>query len=306
MSAGQITANYAEMQVAKSALAIAIAYLGKPTFIECDEAIWVPDGGPRDAPGFVLVIDRDSEHYGQWLDETTGEVGGMAEFIARQHDIRQGDAVLRLAELEAGVTLTANGGRSHGDVASYQPAIGDEFIRRETAAALRRFSKGVPFRTAPAAMSYLKRLGLGVDHIGRLDIAHCLRWLPDEHAFVALMSGVEAGEAVGVQTINLDGFGHVQKRQFQGRRGPIMLRDIADVEHGLAVAIGLDDALRASMSGLAAWAMPDAGSLAMLAVLPDVSITIHASRSQMAAAGRCADRWRETQNTEVAIVETGD
>jgi len=116
---------------------------------------------------------------------------------------------------------------------------------------------------------------------------------------VALMRDPVSAEPVGIQRTFLTPGGKKIERRMLGSAGVVMLSPSEEVEYGLCLAEGMENALAAMTIGgwRPMWAAMSAGGIRSFPVLDGIeSLIVFADHDQvgMDAAGGCCKRWSDT------------
>lgn len=263
--------------LADRAETIAPALLGEPTAKSRREYRWGSKGS--------LCLCLVGPKRGIWCDFERLEGGDMLDLVARQHDVRLGDAI-KIAQrdyLAEAIAPTPNRPER-------SQSAGADDAEARTRSALRTWRETVPLAGTMGERYFVDRRGLD---IRLLDIDHTLRWHLGTGAVVALMTGAVSGEAIGIHRTFLDADGARVERKMLGRQGVVRLSPNSEVAMGLGICEGLEDGLAVMLSPI--WAATSAGAIARLSVVNGIeALTIFADADApgMQAAQTCSARWR--------------
>lgn len=170
----------------------------------------------------------------------------------------------------------------------------DEPARIRTA--LQRWKNAIPI-AGTLAERYLASRGLTYN-------GDAIRYRENDRTMVALMTDIITAEPTGVHCTYLDRDGHKTERKMRGRAGGAVVRlsDDADVNHGLAIAEGIETALATGFTPI--WSCLSAGTMERFPVLAGIEcLTVFAdndaSGTGIAAAKSCAERWHQARREAV-------
>jgi putative DNA primase/helicase len=257
------------------------ALLGEPTATSRHEQRWGRRGS--------LSLKRCGAKRGLWYDHERGEGGDILDLVARELNVRLGEA-MRIAERDFL-------GEAHTPGALQQPRrsqspAGDDGEAR-TRGALRLWSGAVPTTGTLAERYFVEHRRLD---IRQLDLRHAVRWHGGKQAIIALMTNAVSGEPIGIHRTFLDADGAKIDRQMLGRQGVVRLSPDDAVIMGLGVTEGIEDGMAVLLSGWApVWAATSAGAIVRFPVLSGVeALTLFADADApgMRAAETCAANWR--------------
>jgi hypothetical protein len=176
--------------------------------------------------------------------------------------------------------------------------------------AFRLWDESVPLPDTLGWRYFTERRSL---HIGVLgDLSHALRWHDGIMAVVGLMTDPLTNKPTGIHRtfLNSDGTNVIddsgkKKKLMLGPRGVIRLSRDEDVTTGLGITEGIEDGLAVLLSGWSPiWCATCAGAIKSFPVLPGIeALTVFADCDAvgMKAAQSCPDRWRRTNQCDVAI-----
>ena len=256
------------------------ALLGEPTLKSQHELRWGRRGS--------LSLRLSGAKRGLWCDYESREGGDLLDLVARQHDVRLGEAI-RIAERD--LLGGASTSPTPGVLRSHASPPDDTAARIK--AALRIWHESAPLAGTLAARYFVKHRRLD---IRLLDLDHALRWHAGIQAVVALMTDAVSGESIGVHRTFLDADGAKLERKMLGRQGVVRLSPDDTVTTALGIAEGVEDSLAVLLSGWAPmWAATSAGAIARFPVLSGIeALTLFADADApgVRAAETCAANWR--------------
>ena len=229
------------------------ALLGGPTATSRHEQRWGRHGS--------LSLKRSGAKRGLWYDHERGEGGDILDLVAREHNVRLGEA-MRIAEREFL-------GEAHIPAApqrprrSRSPAV--DCGEARTRGALRLWSQAVPTTGTLAEHYFVEHRRLD---IRPMDLRQALRWHAGLQAVIALMTDAISGEPIGVHRTFLGADGDKIERRMLGRQGVVRLSPNDTVTVGLGLTEGVEDGLAVLLSGWSpVWAATSAGAIARFPVL---------------------------------------
>ena len=137
--------------------------------------------------------------------------------------------------------------------------------------------------------------GLPIERLG--DLSHALRWHPDLKAVISLMTDPLTGDTTGIQRTFIENDAAKRERMMLGRWGIVRVSPDEDVNEGLGLCEGVENAIAVLLSGwVPVWATCCAGNMARFPPLSGIeSLTIFHDDDEagIKAAETCAQAWAE-------------
>jgi putative DNA primase/helicase len=130
--------------------------------------------------------------------------------------------------------------------------------------------------------------------IGKINRDHAVRYQPILRTVIALMTNPVANEPTGVHRTFIDAECKKRERKMLGRQGVVRITPDEDVNYGLGIAEGVEDAIAVALDWGPAWAATSAGAIERFPILPGIdciNIFTNADAAGIKAAKACAEQW---------------
>jgi putative DNA primase/helicase len=260
---------------------VASALFGESSQISRHELRWGWRGS--------VSLRRSGPKRGFWYDHERGEGGDLLHLIARERNVRLGEAI--------GIAVQEFLGSGGAILRRIQRRLPPTQADKTGASANRLFAMRI------WAEAQLLNGTLGARYfrehrridVTRLELSHALRWHGGICAVVALMTDAVSGEPTGIHRTFLEADAKKRERKMLGPQGVVRLSPNSEVTMGLGITEGLEDGLAVLLSGWApVWAATSAGAIARFPVLAGIeALTIFADADQAGrqAAERCGEHW---------------
>ena len=276
---------------------IAIHLFGEPNRHLCNRSEWRWGEHGR----FKLAIA--GAHRGKWSDWRTDEHGDMLDLVRRELGLDRRGAVDWALDWLGGDIVDAPPLRQAQRPAGRPPPGADDERLRLQRRALAIWAEAGPVPGTLTAHYLAEERGLPLSndilaadafrHHGRLFYAPEGCHVP---GMVALMRDPVSAEPVGIQRTFLSPDGQQLGRAMLGSAGAVMLLPSEEVEYGLGLTEGVEDAIAVMVLGgwRPVWAAMSAGAIRNFPVLPGIeALTVFADNdvAGMEAARACGERW---------------